>query len=264
MILRGTAALILLVLLTGCGQQHQPAGQPTPGVGTKTFVVTGVTVDGAPRALAKGSQIRLAFSGRRLTLTAGCNTMSGQYTLDGTRLIVSALSSTEMGCAQGLMDQDTWLAGLFAKPVQFTDGGSGAVISGRTVLAITERSNISPDRPLVGTTWLLETVYAEQMAGSVPHGLVAWVVFHADGTVRISDGLNEASGAVRVAGDRVTFGDLAWTAVGCIRPATCSVGAVARVLSGTVTFAITEQHLTLTHGREGLGFRAVDRLPAHD
>lgn len=263
MILRRTVTALLIVLVAGCGQQGSTRSQQTTNLGTRTFVVTGVTVEGAPRALVENTRIRLAFSGDQLTLTAGCNTMSGRYSLDGTRLVVSAMSITDMGCAKPLMDQDSWLAGLFAKPVQFTDGDNGAVISGHTVLAITARANVSPDRPLVGTKWLLETVYAGQSAGSVPHGLVAWVVFEPDGTFRASDGLNDGGGHVRIAGAELTFGDVSWTAVGCIGPSDCSVVTATRVFSGTTTFEITENHLTLTHGRDGLGFRAVDRLPAH-
>lgn len=254
-IVRATAALALLGGLTACGSTptdvHSQPELPSPS----TYVVTGVTQNGTPRALVKDTQIRLRFADGRLTLTAGCNTMSGGYTLDGTLLRVSSLASTEMGCAPALMRQDSWLAGLFAKPVQLTTGADAAVISGSTVLAIADRKTVAPNRPLMGTRWLLDTVYDGRTASSLPKGQVSWIEFYAGARVHAFDGTNDGDGAARVTGNRISFGNgLGWTLVGCVSG--CPVGDFSGVLSGTATYAIEENRLTITNGGHGLGFHA--------
>ncbi|MBO9520202.1 MAG: META domain-containing protein [Nocardioidaceae bacterium] len=229
--------LLLLAALAGCGNNgHTDGGLQPVAAGPTTYVVTGVTVKGQRRELVPGTEIRLRFEDSRLTLTAGCNTMSGTYDLDGSRLTVAALGMTEMGCDRARMDQDTWLGGLFARPVQFTPGPDGAVISGDTVLALADREDVSPDRPLVGTKWLLDTRYDADAASSVPDGTV--VVFGADGTLAYDGG----SGRYRIEGDRIVIEGVE--------------GGPLREIAGPAAYEIEERSLTITAGGKGLGFRA--------
>lgn len=259
-LLRAVWVTVVFLILTACGHQAQGTVIAAPAEALSgSYVVTRITDSGAARPLVPGSQLRLQFAEGRLTAMAGCNTMSGPFVLDGQRVTVGGLASTEMGCSPALMAQDTWVAGLFAHPVRINLGKDATLTSGSVVLSLADRRTVSPDRPLVGTKWLLDTVYDGATASSVPKGDVAWVEFNRDGTVSVNDGLNDGSGKVRVAGDRVTFADLAWTAVGCA--GSCTVGNFAEVFSGTSTFSITEGRLTLTHGAAGLGFRAVAMFP---
>lgn len=262
-ILRALGVTILFLIMTACGSashpvQHLPVDPALPLL-APTYVVTGITQGGVAHPLVKGSQLRLEFERSRVTITAGCNTMSGGFVRHGNAITVGDLASTELGCSTALMTQDAWVAGLFAHPVRINFGKNATLTSGSVVLSLANRRTVSPDRPLVETKWLLDTVYDGATASSVPHGDVAWVEFNRDGSVSVNDGLNDGSGKVRVAGDRITFTDLAWTAVGCA--GNCTVGNFAEVFNGTSTFSITEGRLTLTHGAAGLGFRAVARFP---
>lgn len=259
-LLRAVAITVVFLVLTACGHQAGSAGKDV-GVPRLqgTYVVTAATDSGRPHSLVPGSRIEIRF-GDRIVVTAGCNTMTGTYRIDGTRLVVQGLAMTEMGCAQPLMVQDAWVASLLDHPVQLVTGTNARLVSGNVVLALSEGRAVSPERPLVGTKWLLDTVYNGQTASSVPLGDVAWVVFDHNGNVSVNDGLNDGSGLVRVAGNQLTFGDLAWSLVGCVGHG-CPVGNFSKVLSGTATFAITGGSLTITQGVDGLGFKAVDRLP---
>lgn len=122
----------VLLLPAGCGDQDGTAGRPDPLDG-RTFVVTGVTVAGEPYAVVPGTQVRLAFADGTLGISAGCNRLSGDYRLDGDRLTVGPIGGTEMGCARELMDQDAWVAGLFAGPVE-VGADAGTLTAGDTVL----------------------------------------------------------------------------------------------------------------------------------
>lgn len=268
------AALLVLAatLVASCGSSGEDSAQPratAPSASDPleaTYVVTGVTEDGKPRSLVKGSEIRLAFADGQLRITAGCNSMSGAYRLDGTRLSVESLATTEMGCPQPLMEQDTWVAGLFADPVQLSTGTDAAIISGGVVLALADRETVSPDKKLVGTRWVLDTIgsssddesSSDGSASSVGQGVEAYVVLKADGTVDVHDGCNGGSGSAVVAGDTITWGQRSQTLIGCTDPAVEQTqDAFARVLEGETRFRIDEKTLTVTKGGRFLGFHAA-------
>jgi heat shock protein HslJ len=249
--------LTVFAALSGCGDNvrvsHDPGLQPASAE-HRTWVVTGVTTDGKPHDLVKGTEIRLRFEGSRLTITADCNTMSGGYSLVDTRLTVQSLATTEMGCDRARMEQDTWLAGLFAKTVQFMSGDDATIVSGTTVLALADREKVSPDKPLSGTKWTLDTIVDGQAASSVPADQTASLEINGD-LIALKDGCNDGSGTVAIQADAITFGDIGFTT----RPCPTSnqvVPGFAAVLTGTATLVIEENRLTVTKGDHALGFRA--------
>jgi heat shock protein HslJ len=251
--------------LSGCGDGGSRGVAPGAGAslaGT-TYVVTAVTEAGRPRQLAEATEVRLRFDEDRVVITAGCNTMGGSYRLDGTRLTVRELAMTDMGCDQARMDQDAWLVGLFAGPVELVTGDDAAIRSGDTVLSLADRRLVSPDLPLAGTWWQLDSLVDGDVASSVPRGVVAYLRFRGS-VVEVYDGCNAGSGPAEVDGSRIRFGDRTQTLRGCLGAAGDVAGAVAAVLSGPTTFRIEERTLEITRGDRTLGLRAVDKPPAHD
>lgn len=257
------AFAVLGVVLLSCGDRDDAPGPGTEPGQTRldvTYVVTGVTDGGEPRSLVQGSEIRLRFDGDRLGISAGCNAMGGTYTLDGTRLTVSALSMTEMGCDAPLMEQDTWVAGLFERDVQLTRGAEASLISGEVVLTLADREQVSPDRPLVGTKWVLDSIGSDGADGavsSVPAGVTAWITLGRDGTFTVNDGCNGGGGNWVDDTDAVIFSDLVTDLRACVDPAVQEVAAAVRkVLDGTVGFVLEERALRLSGPGGHLGFRA--------
>ncbi|HET6151881.1 MAG TPA: META domain-containing protein [Marmoricola sp.] len=221
-----------------------------------SFVVTAATADGQPRPFVRGTQMQISFAGPQVTVTAGCNTMSGSYGLSGTRLIVKSLSSTEIGCPQPQMTQDAWIAGLFSRPVQYLTGKDAAIISGSVVLALAPRSAVAPDRPLRGTTWVLDTLVDGTVATSVPSDAAGSLVI-SGGRARISDGCNTGNASVAIDGARLRFTNVVLTVRPCPSASSTAVGAVRAVLDGTDEFVISGGTLRITHGQHGLGFAAA-------
>lgn len=258
---------VLGVVLLSCGDRG--GTDPGPVVGSTTldvtYVVTGVTDGGEPRSLVAGSEIRLRFDADRLGITAGCNSMGGTYTLDGTRLSVADLATTDMGCDAALMEQDTWVAGLFGRDVQLTTGAEPALISGDVVLALADREQVSPDRPLVGTRWELDTLVDGEAASSLPQGSSGFLTLTTKTRYDTSVPCGSSQGGrYTVEGDRITF------TVGSVGIADCFGGdpdiaggnslvseAFREVLGAGARWSIEENRLTITRGDRGLGFTAA-------
>jgi len=251
--------LTALAALSGCddgGGRRDRDATVDPGLGPITYVVTSVTQGGRARDLVKGTEIRVRFADATVTLTAGCNTMSGAYTLEESRLTVEMLSMTEMGCDQARMDQDTWLAGLFDKPVQLTTGEEPTIVSGSTVLAMADRRTVAPDKPLVGTTWLLDSIGGGHgVLGSVPDGSDASLRF-SETEVTVSDGCNHGTGPVTVTDGSIAFGEVLMTMLPCPSVRGDVSGALRSIVDGTASYEIEENVLTLRNGDRFLEFRA--------
>jgi heat shock protein HslJ len=250
--------LAAAVLLVACTGGASPGGSEPPGPGGpgaidgRTFLSTAI----AGRALVPGSQVRLSFEGDRIGASAGCNSMGGSYAVDGGRLVVGALATTEMGCDPALMDQDTWLGG-------FLDGASIALAGDMLTLAkdgvtltLLDREVADPDRPLVGTRWVVDGLVSGDAVSSVPAGVVATLAF-SDGEVAVEAGCNSGGGTAEIGETTITFGPIALTEMACGPDAMAVEQAVTAVLSGTADYAIEADSLSLSGAGVGLLLRAA-------
>jgi heat shock protein HslJ len=244
-----------VLALAACGTVAGTGGQ---AVGGRTFLSTGVTEDGRPRELVDGSRVTLAFEEGRLRASAGCNTMGGNYRLDGRSLVTDQLAMTEMGCPPALMDQDTWLADLLtSRPTLDLDGDELTLTSGPTVLSLLDRVVADPDRPLVGTTWRVDSLVTGEAVSSTPGEAQATLTFREDGTVEVMAGCNRGRGTWVEGDGTVTLSGIALTRMACSGDRAELEEAVLRVLqAGELEVRITAASLQLLAGDLGLGLRA--------
>jgi heat shock protein HslJ len=91
------------LVLAACGSDS--ASSDSPELDGRDFVST--SVDGHEQV--EETDIRFSFADGAFTANAGCNTLGGDYTLDGDKLEVGPMFGTEMACEPALMDQDVWL-----------------------------------------------------------------------------------------------------------------------------------------------------------
>jgi heat shock protein HslJ len=61
-------------------------------------------------SLVPGTQIEMRFQHDSLAVHAGCNTLFGGASIDGTDLVVASLASTKKACDASLTQQDEWLS----------------------------------------------------------------------------------------------------------------------------------------------------------
>jgi heat shock protein HslJ len=266
-----TRSLALLVLVTvlattlaGCiggpGGSGGPgasgggpgASAPRVGLDGRTFLST--AVDG--RILVAGSQVRLGFEGGAISASAGCNSMSGTYAVDGGTLVARSLATTEMGCDPALMAQDAWLADLLTGATIGLDGDTLMLTKAGVRVTLVDRVVADPDRPLVGTRWVLDGIASGSAVSSVPVGVTATVTF-TDGRVDVEAGCNHGGGAVKVSGSTLDFGVIGLTKMACEAPAMAVERAVVAVLSGTATYTVEAGRLTVANRAGGLIFRAA-------
>jgi len=248
----GLAAVVLGVI-AGC------AGAAPDALGGRTFLSTTVLEADGPRELVPGTHLVITFGDDgHLSVSAGCNTMGGSYRIDGDRLRVTEVATTEMGCDAPHQAQDEWLfAFIGSEPTATLDGDDLTMTSRDTTIRLLDREVAEPDRPLVGPTWRVESIISGSAVSSVPGGVAATLQFMADGRVEIATGCNQGGGTYLVDGRTIRLGQLAMTEIACSGPQGETERAVIAVLAtGVVTYTIDAAGLTLDAGRQGLLLRA--------
>lgn len=254
---RALAVLAAGLLASACGSITGPGG---PGsLDGRTFLSTLVLEDGAERPLVPGTRVEVSFSDGRLSASAGCNLMGAEYQIVGDVLeLVGDVSSTEMGCDPARHEQDEWVSGLLGgSPRVVLDGAELRLIGNGAEIRLLDREVADPDRPLVGTTWTLETIIEGEVASSVPAGTSATLRFPDERSVEVDTGCNGGGGPADIEADTLVIGPLALTARGCEGPADELERVVLAVLtSPEIAYSIEGPLLSIRAGELGLDWRA--------
>jgi heat shock protein HslJ len=228
--------------------------EPAPSLEDRVFVSQSITEDGAPRALVDGTQLRLQFfEDPRVSASAGCNTLSGRYAIDGGVFVLSDASETAIGCDSVLSQQDDWYFGVLTSSPTIEVGDDTIVIEGSGVrIEYLDQEVANPDAELVGPTWTVDTVIEGDLAMHTDWPSPATLVFGSDGTVEVNTGCNSGTGTYSVADGELTFADVAVTERGCDGVTGELESSVLGLVLGPqpVTFEITVDRLSL-RGKEG-------------
>ena len=146
-ILLATAAMLATV--AGCGDE-EPTTMADDGAAQLSLgdldgrAFESVRVDG--RRLVADTRVRLGFDGDELRADAGCNHLFGRLALDGAVLTASDMGGTEMGCPDGLHDQDAWLSSFLSDGPEATlDDDTLTLVRDGVVIELVELD--VPDRP---------------------------------------------------------------------------------------------------------------------
>jgi heat shock protein HslJ len=244
----------------GTGSVAPSAAPPTAAPSTaaaatvdgKTYLST--AIKGA--TLVPGTQIRLTFKDGNLSASGGCNSMGGRYSITGGRLVAAQLLMTEMGCDEPRMRQDAWLAQLLGAATVALTGETLTVGDGTIELTLMDREVASPDKPIDGTRWILDGIVSGDTASSVPAGVTASLRLGGGG-VEVEAGCNTGAGTVGVTVDTLTVGPIALTKMACAPAAMSVERAFTAVLTGSVSYSIDADVLTIGSGARGLTFRAA-------
>lgn len=246
-------ALASAVLLGACSGGASPTPAPTPrGIEGRTFLSTGVE----GRGLVAGSTVRLQFRNGTLSASAGCNSIGGPYRIDGDRLVVDQLATTEMACDPALMEQDRWVADLLDGATIALDGDTLTLTKAATRLTLLDLEVADPDRPLLGTRWVVDGLISGGAVSSLPAGVTAALTF-SEGRVEVEAGCNTGGGTVAVTDASLEFGPIGLTKMACAPDVMAVERVVTSTLAGSATYRTEAGTLTLDAGGVGLTLRAV-------
>jgi heat shock protein HslJ len=252
-----------------CGDSEPAADTPVPTTVPPTAPDVADAVDGrvfiatdvVGHDIVPGSEIRLIFDGDNLGASGGCNQLGGTWSVDGDVLVVPPeMIMTEMACdPPALMDQDSWLASfLSSRPTVALDGDTLTLTGADVTITLLDREVADPDRPLVGTSWTVESLVTGDAASSVPAGVrVPGLTFDA-GRVSVDAGCNTGSGEYEATDRDIVFGPIAITRMACDEASMQVEAQVLAVLDGTAAYSIEADVLTLTNGDTGLVLRAAE------
>lgn len=262
-------AVSAVMLLAACSVAAVPSAVPSSTVGAsadaspspgsgfgaldgKTYLST--AVKGA--TLVPGTRIGLSFINGTVNGSGGCNALGGSATIANGRLKTTELATTDMGCADPLMQQDRWLAGLLGDSAITIAGDQMTLDDGTVQATFLDREIADPDRPIEGTHWVLDAIASGDATSSVPAGVTSTLVISA-GHAAVDTGCNMGSATVQVAADTLTFGPMALTRMACPDAQSSVESAVVKVLDGTVHYTIEADILTIDAGASGLTYRAA-------
>jgi len=242
----------LLLLLAGCGARPAPAGAPDQTAPDplrgRTFIATAVTADGKPYTLVADTEVSFEFTDDgRLTVRPGCNMLEGPVDTTGGKLVVDGLITTDMACDPARMEQDSFVGKVLdASPSWELNGDRLTIKSGSTTFDLAPREAVRPDKELVGTTWVLDTLVDGEVASSMTAGAPE-VTLVFDGQRVVADThCNGVNAAYTMVDNRIVFEPGAMTKMACEPEIMRGETAVYDVLSGEASYKLTDNTLSLT------------------
>jgi heat shock protein HslJ len=153
--------------------------------------------------------------------SAGCNSYSAAYKLDGQSLTIDQAATTLMACSEpaGIMDQEAAYLKALESVASFELKGDRLILYTAS-RAIAAEFSLSESAGLSDTEWELSLYYVGGDAVTSPLvGTRLSAHFTADGKLSGSAGCNRYQGSYQMAGDSLTIGPVASTKMACPDPA---------------------------------------------
>lgn len=213
------------------------------------------TLDGASIPLVDGYPITFDASGSAFGGTAACNQYGGLFAVEAWEMTVHELHITEMACEADVMASEGAYVLAIRRVNLASHEGDHLVLTGpETELRFVAVPEV-PDEALTGTTWILDSLIADDTVSTVS-GDSLDLVFAADGTFRAGTGCRTLSGSYTITGNAVQTPEMAADGE-CPAELQAQDGHVVAVFEG-FTVAVDGDRLTLTAaGNQGLGYRAA-------
>lgn len=212
---------------SGALQAQYTAVVPVSLAGTSWQLTGYNNGQGAVVSVNPNTQVTAVFGeDGTLSGSAGCNSYSTSYAVDGSSLTINAaIASTMMACEEDVMQQETaFLAALPNATTFAVQGdslelrdGNGALIASFTAASSTAASGTTTN--LIGSSWTVTTYNnGNQAAVGLVDGTEMTMMFGEDGNVQGSAGCNQYFGSYTVNGESISVGPLATTRAYCPEP----------------------------------------------
>ncbi|GIH10705.1 META domain-containing protein [Rhizocola hellebori] len=254
---------VLSLAVAGCGGSGSGPGSPgvRPATGSELTGRTFLSTEVGAHALVPGTQISLGFPEQgKLTARAGCNSLFGDVEFKADKMAVSGMGSTDMGCDKARHEQDEWLSTFLEGAPAWALKGDELVLTGKDgEIRLADRHVANPDRPILGSRWVVESTLDVDAASSVPAEMrPAEFTILEDGTVTGYSGCNRFTGTATVSPGKIKFGPLASTKMACGGVIDAIERNVLAVLDGEVSATAQGDTLVLKHpSGKGLQLRVL-------
>lgn len=249
------SALFLGLLLVGavaCGDDTPPAD--TAAELANPAGTTYLLAEASGVEIPEASAFQLAFTDTEMSGSGGCNTMSGPYTIENSKLVAPNLAVTQIGCAEDLMAFDDTVAAFLSSSPGIVIASDVMTLQSSDITMTFREAAPVVDSPLEGTTWTVTGTVQGDATQSLDTDPATMVMN--DGVADVFAGCNSGTVDYTIDGATITFGQLVLTRMACDEVATQLENTVVAVLTGTVEYDIEGTKLTIFQGTDGLTFTA--------
>lgn len=202
---------------------------------------------GAVSGLVAGTEVTAVFGeDGTVSGSAGCNTYSGSYTVDGSNITIGPLVSTMMMCVdpEVMAQEAAYLAALENSATYSITGDTLELRAADGALQVSY--GIQEMVSLTGTNWVATGINnGRGGVASVVTGSEVTALFGEDGSVNGSAGCNNYFGDYEVDGANIAFGPMGTTRMMCEEDVMTQEAAYLAALENSATFAITGDTLEL-------------------
>jgi heat shock protein HslJ len=249
-----TPLLALVLALAGCAAAVAPSWSAEPIEGA--WELTSGRTSAGEIPIVDDWPITLTIEGGTIGGTAACNSYGGRLVGVGGRVRVEELGMTAMGCEADVMaSESAYTAALDAVSEIGMDGDALVLVGPDVELRFAELPP-PPTAELLGTRWVLETVFVGDVAVA-PVGEPATLELRADGTFSGSTGCRTFTGTWVEEGDGIRDTSLRMDGADCVPELVAQDSSVVGVVGDGFVPTVNDDLLTLTDpGGAGLVYRA--------
>ena len=233
----------------------------------------------------EGTEIYLDFENEVFTFQAGCNTHSGEYTLEEQTFLSQDIGSTLMGCEEPLMNQDAWLASFLTSSPSIDYSESTLILENEDamlIFAIVDSESpeeIDDDEDTVSIEVELEDEDSGEVSGSdiigknwVVHGyfnnneeqtfneeIEATLLFGEDGMLNFFTGCNSGGASFTIDSENeITIQDGIMSQMACDGDAGAIESHMLGTLLGQVTYSVEDDQLFIENQNLGISAHTLD------
>lgn len=166
------------------------------------------------------TEITASFNTTQLSGSAGCNSYFTSYTLDGDRIYVGVIGSTEIFCEDpaGVMEQEEDYLANFQSAYFYSVDEDQLVVSNADMEPLLTFQLVDSEN-LIDTTWSLSG-YNSGAQGFIPilSGTSINAIFSEDGVITGNSGCNQFSAPYQADDEQITIGEPVSTRNFCSTP----------------------------------------------
>lgn len=197
-------ALALLVIIVAAGCLGSDFADSVEG----SWRMVSGTIDGEEIPLADSNPVTIAFEGDRLNGVAACNSYSGTFDLDGSRITIGSVAMTEMACFPEELMQTEAMFGQALTRVDSVTLDDSLILSADRVELVFDRVEPVEDIELTNTVWALESLVDGDSVATPMAGTNATIEFFTDGSMLGNTGCRPFSGRYSISDAEVVVTEI--------------------------------------------------------